>query len=146
MKSFSKIIYIVARVILGAVFIYASWDKILHPAGFAKIVENYRILPPFLVNIPAIFIPWIEFLCGVFLIVGIFVGGSSLIIFILLIFFIFALSSATLRGIDTACGCFSTSFETSKVGIERIIEDLVLLIICIYVLVYWKAKKVVSPK
>jgi len=146
MRNFSKIIYIIGRIILGAVFIYASWDKILHPDDFAKIVENYRILPHFLVNIPAIFIPWVEFLCGVFLIVGIFVGGSSLIVLILLIFFIFALSSATLRGIDTACGCFSTSLETSKVGVKRIVEDIILLFISTYVFLYWRAKKLASPK
>ena len=32
------------RVILGAIFIYASYDKILDPAGFAMAIDDYRIV------------------------------------------------------------------------------------------------------
>jgi uncharacterized membrane protein YphA (DoxX/SURF4 family) len=145
MKGFQKIFYILLRILLGIIFIYASWDKILHPGDFAKIVENYRVLPRALVNIPAVFIPWVELLCGISLILGVFVGGSSLILSFLLVFFIFLLISAILRGIDTACGCFSTSPEASKVGIKRVIEDIVLLAFSLYVFIYWKAKKL-SPE
>ena len=59
------------RLFLGFLFIYASIDKILHPAQFAKIVYNFHILPGFLINLFAIVLPWIEFLTGAFLILGI---------------------------------------------------------------------------
>ena len=44
LKIQSKI-FILMRLALGAVFLYASYDKILHPAAFAKAVYNYQILP-----------------------------------------------------------------------------------------------------
>jgi hypothetical protein len=33
------------RLLLGAVFLYASYDKILHPQAFAQAVYNFQILP-----------------------------------------------------------------------------------------------------
>ena len=50
---------ICARVILGAVFIYASIDKIRNPEAFAKAVYNYQILPDSLINLTAIALPWL---------------------------------------------------------------------------------------
>ena len=56
---------------------------------------------------------------------------------LLLIWFIFILSQAVLRGIDTHCGCFKTSAEqTNQVNyqsllIKRIIEDVILLFMAI---------------
>ena len=38
-------VVLVARLILGGVFIYASIDKILNPGDFAKIINNYHVLP-----------------------------------------------------------------------------------------------------
>ena len=34
-----------ARLILGAIFVIASFEKILHPDLFAKVIHNYQILP-----------------------------------------------------------------------------------------------------
>ena len=33
------------RLIIGTLFIYASWDKIIHPAEFAKAIGNYHVVP-----------------------------------------------------------------------------------------------------
>ena len=39
-------LYTVCRILLGAVFVYASWDKILDPTTFADIIANYQIVSP----------------------------------------------------------------------------------------------------
>ena len=57
----SKHLALLFRLFLGILFIYASVDKILHPAAFAKIVYNFHILPGFLINLFAIILPWVEF-------------------------------------------------------------------------------------
>ena len=36
-----KVFFVVARLILGGIFIFASVDKIIHPAAFAEAVYNY---------------------------------------------------------------------------------------------------------
>ncbi len=91
-------------------------------------IRNYHILPYWAVNIMAIWLPWIEFIVGIFLILGIYEKGSALVMNVVLIIFIIALSSALARGIDIACGCFSTSAKSGKVGLTRIIEDILMLL------------------
>ena len=61
---------LMARLILGVIFIYASIDKIFHPAAFAEAVYNYQILPDALINLTAIVLPWLELILGAFLILG----------------------------------------------------------------------------
>lgn len=112
------------RVILGVMLIYASFDKIADPSKFARIIQNYQFIPYSLSNLPAILLPWVELYVGVCLIVGIFVDGASILTMGMMVVFIVALSQATLRGLDIECGCFKGA---SKVGIRRIVEDIVWL-------------------
>lgn len=100
-----------ARLILGAVFVYASIDKILHPADFAKAVYNYQILPDFLINLTAIILPWLELVLGLFLITGVFREGCVGIVTVLLLVFLGAMIFNLARGLDIHCGCFSVSTD-----------------------------------
>ena len=84
-QKISMTLYHGARIVLGIVFIYASYDKILHPAAFAKVIYNYQILPDELINLSAIFLPWLELVIGSLLIIGIWLPGSVFIGNILLI-------------------------------------------------------------
>ncbi len=120
----------IARLVLGVVFIYASYDKILEPAAFARNVENYRFLPYQLVNIFAIILPWLELICGILLILGVYVEAAAGIIGILLVMFIIAISHALLRGIDISCGCFKTG-QGKKIGTDLLVRDIVLLAFCV---------------
>jgi len=124
------------RLIVGITFVYASLDKIAHPDEFARIVYNYKILPGFLINIFAITLPWIELSCGLFLILGLFIEASSLLIFFLLIIFTIALSVNFLRGIDIVCGCFTTDPNAKKEGAELLIRDIILLLMSLQILLY----------
>jgi len=125
------------RLILGATFIYASLDKIAHPDQFAQIVNNYKILPSFLINLFAITLPWIEFFCGIFLIVGFWVESSSLVLTFLLFLFAVAISyNVFIRGLDINCGCFTTSLTAKKEGAELLIRDLFLFVFAVIILFY----------
>lgn len=74
--SGSKVIMLAARLILGGVFVFASVDKILHPAAFADAVYNYQILPDSLINVAAIILPWLELVLGSLLIIGVWMPGD----------------------------------------------------------------------
>ena len=124
------------RYALGVLFIYASLDKILHPLEFARAVENYRLLPPVLVNLMGVVLPWIEVICGLALISGVCSDGAVLIISFLLVIFIVAMGQATFRGIDIGCGCFKVTDEGTKVGWERIGEDLLMLLAALNIIFY----------
>ena len=125
-------IAIIPRIILGVVFIIASYHKILDPASFSNNIHNFHITPAAVENLAALFIPWLELILGVFLIFGVFLEGSISLTIGLYIFFIFILSQAVFRGIDVHCGCFKTEADAGvadlKMGlIKRIGEDFLLL-------------------
>lgn len=136
MKSFlyNRYWIFLLRLALGLIFIYASLDKILNPVDFAKAIANYRLLPPILVNVSAVIIPWLEALIGVALILGLFADGALFIIAVLLLVFIGGMAQAILRGIDIACGCFGVSSETSRVSWVRVGEDLLMLIAAVNIM------------
>jgi uncharacterized membrane protein YphA (DoxX/SURF4 family) len=102
---------LIARLILGVVFIYASIDKIAHPAAFAKDVYNYQILPEVLINLTALALPWLEIILGIFLLVGLFREGTAWIATLLLVVFFGAMVFNLARGLDIHCGCFNTSAQ-----------------------------------
>ena len=120
------------RYVLGAVFIYASYDKIIDPHTFSDLIDNYHITPIFINNLAALFIPWLELIIGISLITGIYKNASINIVIALLIWFIFILSQAVLRGINTSCGCFKVTENVANTDfkallIKRIFEDVVFL-------------------
>ena len=126
------------RIFLGIIFIYASIDKIIDPLKFSDAIDNYHITPIQLNNLAALIIPWIELVVGVFLVLGIYVRGSSLIVISLLIWFIFILSQALVRGINVNCGCFNLAEQVNDVNlradmIKRIIEDVVFILMAFLV-------------
>ena len=128
MKDFfsNKYLLLFVRLIIGGLFIYSAVTKIADPVYFAKSLYNYKLLPESSLNFFALLIPWLEFVIGVLLVLGIFVRENALIGGILMILFIGAIGIAVARGLDIECGCFGTK-DGSKVGIMRIIEDLIIL-------------------
>lgn len=122
-KSFA----ILVRIVLGAIFMYASIDKMANTGEFVKIIHNYRLLPVHLENLLAIFLPWFEFISGLFLLIGKFPKASLIIYTSMLVIFIIALSQALIRGLDIACGCFSVKPSTTSEIWLRIIMDLIML-------------------
>lgn len=121
-----KIALGVFRIIIGMIFLYASLDKIAHVSDFSRVIHNYRIVPISLENIMAISLPWMEFIAGLFLIIGYRVRGSALLISFLLMVFTIALTSALARNLDISCGCFDTK-EGTKIGFHLLVRDIVLL-------------------
>jgi uncharacterized membrane protein YphA (DoxX/SURF4 family) len=123
----NKTVHVFVRWILALVFIYAGVGKIINPYSFAQDIDNYQILPYFLVTILAAILPWIEILCGSLLIFRKWILGASFILAIFNLVFIFAISSALIRGLDISCGCFATFGEGAKAGIPKILEDVLFL-------------------
>ena len=72
---------LLARWILGGLFIYMGWLKALHPALFLKLLREYQMVQgaPAL-NCIAIALPWVEIFCGLLLLAGIAVRGTALLL------------------------------------------------------------------
>jgi uncharacterized membrane protein YphA (DoxX/SURF4 family) len=138
----TKLTYTLARLVLGGLFIYASISKILNPHSFSKTIYDYEILPDFLIYFVAYTLPWIEFFSGAFLLVGIFIRSSALILSSLLTIFILITSINMFRGINIHCGCFTqNSNGINPSGFIIILRNLFILFPALIIIIFDKRKR-----
>ena len=130
-KTFLPGALIAARLILGALFLYAGVPKIFQPEAFARAIYNYQILPDLLVNFAAITLPWVETVIGIFLIAGIWLPGTVLLTNLLLLTFLSAMAFNYARGLDIDCGCFSTGSE-SPISSITLLRDTAFFFIALF--------------
>jgi hypothetical protein len=123
------------RLTLGLVFVYASYDKILHPQAFALAVYNYQLLPEAVINFVALTLPWLELFLGLCLLFSIWLPGATVVAAGLLVVFLGALAFNQIRGIDTHCGCFSTETKDGPAGWGTVLRDFGFLAISLYLLI-----------
>ena len=100
------ILWRIVALIIGGIFIYAGVIKAMDPVAFANDIDNYKILPWPLVVRLAFYLPWLELLCGLALILRFFYRGGLFILTGLTFVFIAASVIAKVRGLDITCGCF----------------------------------------
>lgn len=96
------------RLLLGGLFVFAAWGKIVYPQGFAISVRAYEILPPAISNLFALVVSWSEFIAGVCLLLGIFPRKAASALFLLLLMFTAAIVTTVVRGMVIDCGCFGS--------------------------------------
>ena len=106
-----RVLFVLLRMALGLVFLFAAWDKIVDPMAFAKIIRNYQILPDMAVSAVALTLPWIEVVVGVCLLTGFAARGASLSASLMMAVFLAAMAWAWHKGIATQCGCFTTKAD-----------------------------------
>ncbi|HWX20111.1 MAG TPA: DoxX family protein [Candidatus Binatia bacterium] len=107
---------VLARWVLGAIFIYMGLHKVLDPVGFLKLVNQYHLVSePFLLNSIAAVLPWFEVFCGLLLLAGVGVRGAALMLIVMLIPFtlvvflraqeIVATQGISFWSVKFDCGC-----------------------------------------
>lgn len=101
------------RLLLGGLFLYAAFDKVMHPAAFATSVRGYKIVPFELSNLFALAVSWTELTAGAMLILGVFTRKAAAAIALLLVMFIAAITTTLVRGMVIDCGCFGSEGGSS---------------------------------
>ncbi|MCF8049715.1 MAG: DoxX family membrane protein [Desulfobacterales bacterium] len=127
-----QFLYHAARIVLGLIFLFACYDKILHPGEFAEVVYNYQLLPDSLVNVTAILLPWVELALGLSLIFNVWIPGAVLLGNLLLVAFFSALLFNLARGLDVSCGCFSTAPGEEAIDHFTVLRDMSFLLVSGY--------------
>ena len=105
----SSIFLFGSRIFLGFIFAYSGLLKLLDPIeNFRGLLADYTILPYFSIPWFALIMPWLELIAGVFLMVGLAVRQSALLLsFFSISFMVVLLLSRWILGISPAsCGCF----------------------------------------
>ncbi|MDY0132962.1 MAG: MauE/DoxX family redox-associated membrane protein [Desulforegulaceae bacterium] len=132
--EFKKHSVFTARILLGIIFFAAGASKVINPLLFAEIIMNYQIVPDYLVNLTAFFLPYLEITIAIMLISGLFLEGAVIISLILLISFGGSLIFNLARGLNISCGCFTSVAEeaTNLDYIYYIARDIVFIFIASY--------------
>ena len=138
----SDLLELGSRWILGLTFIYASYNKILFPADFAKIIYGYDLLPHALINLIAIILPFLELVSGLALILGVYPRSAVLIVNFLLLAFIILLSINLIRGHEFDCGCFAINNSESAGTTEvTLVRDFIYLALGLMVLCFRRRRR-----
>ncbi|GAB5466333.1 MAG: DoxX family membrane protein [Candidatus Kapaibacteriales bacterium] len=133
MKKFESWLILVLRAIVGLVFIFAAIGKIAVPKSFLVEIHNYDMLPDLVEPILALWLPWMELLIGIFILVGHKLKSSSIMATALLVVFTIGVAIAWGRGLEIDCGCFGGSGQ--KVGLAKIMQNTGLILSSLYLVV-----------
>ena len=125
---------VLARWLLGSLFIYLGLSKALHPVEFLKLLRQYDLLhTPWLLDSAAALLPWFEVFCGGLLLAGVVVRGSALTVLAMLVPFTSAIFHRALALHSTLaipfcmvkfdCGCGSGEVFACR----KLLENLILM-------------------
>lgn len=98
----------ILRILIGIFFVVSGFGKLINPyENFLYVVQSYELVGKPLDLLTAGVIPWVEFILGIFMILGLWLTITLRGIWALLIIFIFVLGQAIVRNLPiTECGCF----------------------------------------
>ncbi len=123
----------VLALLVGGVFLAASWGKVQDPHAFAIAVRGYKIIPLSLSNLFALALAWSEIVVAVLLLVGFMRKKAAGAAFVMLTMFIVALAAVIARGMVVDCGCFESE-GGSQTGPLLILRNVALAIACILIM------------
>ena len=126
-------IQLIVRVVLAGLFVYAGVIKLIQPGTFLSDIESYRMMPYSLAWLVAFYLPPLEIICGLGLLVPKLCKPSALILLLLMIVFIIAITVAWARGLDISCGCFGGAGEKANY-LWLIIRDILFIVALVFCL------------
>ncbi len=124
-----RILHWLSRFILAGVFIYSGYLKSRATLQFAVAITGYKLVPENMILPLATYLPWIEIVLGLALLIGWKIRYFSIAAALLLLSFMVVLAITYFRGIETSCGCFSFDEPISPLTLLR---DSLFLIPAVY--------------
>ena len=106
MARFGVTAGVLARVVVGLVWVVAGVLKLPDPNENVRAVRAYELLPESVVPVVGHALPVLEILVGVCLLLGLLTRVAAVVSVVLLAAFVFGISSVWARGLSIDCGCF----------------------------------------
>lgn len=132
---------VLARWLLGFLFLYMGLGKALQPVEFLKLAREYNVVQnPLLLNSIAATLPWFEVFCGALLVAGVAVRGSAAMLLLMLVPFTIvvlqrALVLQTELGIPFCAVKFDCGCGAGEVLIcRKLIENGMLMLLSVWLL------------
>ena len=128
----------IGRLVLGGIFVYAGFSKLLMPnthlwpmfvlrfsismniSSFAQQVESYKMISPEASQVVAHTLPLVEIVLGLLLLIGWRLRIWATAITAIMVGFLAVVTRAYLLHMDINCGCFATP---EPIGPRKILED-----------------------
>ncbi|HOG23648.1 MAG TPA: DoxX family membrane protein [Candidatus Omnitrophota bacterium] len=137
-RESSYTILFLGRLLIGLIFAYSGYTKLVEPVeNFQAAIAAYEIIPYVFIPWIARLIPWIEFIFGVFVIVGYLTRISAAMLaamswsFVMVI----ALTWLVTGSIPADCGCFGEGsfvhFPAYQIFILDVISTLIGIRLCL---------------
>jgi uncharacterized membrane protein YphA (DoxX/SURF4 family) len=130
---------LVARLVVGGVWIAAGVLKLPDPAESVRAVRAYQILPEAIVPTIGYGLPILEVVVGAMLILGLGSRVVAALSALLQVAFIIGIASVWARGIEIECGCFGgggTSHNATAAYPWDIARDVGLFILSVLLVLY----------
>ena len=126
---------VLLRVLLGGVFVFAGFSKLVLPhAEVVAHIQQYQVLPGWLVSITATVLPWIEVGSGTALLVGFCTTPAALLIAVQLVNFSALMVIVLAAGIPIEdCGCFG-NLGLPETPLQVLLRDLIMLVLLLPVI------------
>lgn len=132
---------VLARWLVGALFLYMGLNKALHPVEFLKLLRQYELVhSPLLLNSIAVTLPWFEVFCGSLLLTGVAVRGAALMLVMMLVPFTFVVldralaiqsaSAIAFCAVKFDCGCGMGEVFICR----KLIENAILTLLSVWLL------------
>jgi len=102
---------LLARLVVGGVWIVAGALKFPDPAASVRAVRAYDLLPASIEPTVGHLLPVVEVVIGAMLVAGLLQRGAAVLSALLCVAFIIGISSAWARGLEIDCGCFGGGGE-----------------------------------
>lgn len=145
-----KIVSVLARLGLSAVFLVSGGLKAASPADTEVAVRAYQLLPNGLVHPVALFLPFFELALGLLLLVGIAVRWVAVVSALTLAALIFGVVSAWARGLSIDCGCFGGGgFDadvTWRTYLGEVLRDIGFIALAVWLMVFPRTPGALGPR
>jgi uncharacterized membrane protein YphA (DoxX/SURF4 family) len=141
----------IGRVLLGGIFIYAGYSKILLPntnfwplfilkfsislnlSNFATQVDAFKMLPAWGVQFVANTLPFTEIILGLLLLIGWRLRIWAPLLTLIMVGFFGVVLRAYLLHMNINCGCFATP---EPIGLKKVLEDAALSVLALLMTVF----------